>query len=237
MRDYLVFAGKTSHDFGVHISGEATYNRPERNYEEVTVPGRSGTLIIDEGSFKNQEISYPAFVIGDMPDKVKDFANFMSSFAGYQRLEDSYADDIFRLAQYKSGLEVTPSGHSNRNGQFNIVFNCKPQRYLKSGEIPIAFETDGQIWNRTNFNSKPFITVYGSGAGTVGIGDFLITISEIDEFVNIDCELMDAYKGATNCNGHVSFNADEILVPSGKNGVTFTGDITSVVITPNYFII
>lgn len=238
MRNYFVFAGKSSHDFGIHISGEATFNRPKRRFEELTIPGRSGTLILDDGSFENMPITYPAFVIDEMPDKVKDFANFMGSFSGYQRLEDSYADDIFRLAQYKGGLDnISSKNYANRDGEFTIEFNCKPQRFLKSGEIPIVFDSDGQIWNRTNFDSKPFITVYGTGAGSVGIGDYLITIDAIDEFVNIDCEIMDAYKGAVNCNPNVSFNADEIKIPSGKNGVTFTGDITSVVITPRYFII
>lgn len=237
MMHFLEFAGKSSQDFNIRISGEGTYNRPERNYEEYEVKGRNGKLLIDEGSFKNITITYPAYAIQDMPERVKNFANYMSKFAGYQRLEDTYAPDIFRLAQYVGGLEVESSGYMNRSGQFDISFNCKPQRFLKSGEIAVRFDSAGNIWNRTDFDSQPFIRVYITGSGTVGVGDYLITLTDITDYVDLDCELMDAYKGTTNYNPNVSFNADSFKIPSGVSGVTFTGDVTAVEITPRYFII
>lgn len=234
---FLTFAGKSSLDFGIRISGEGVYDRPKRKYSTHTVPGRNGQLIIDEDSFENIEIKYPAFIIDDMPERLEDFANYMASFKGYQRIENTYEPDTYRLGQFNTNVTVKTSGYMNRQGEFDIVFNCKPQRFLKSGEIPVTFEAAGNIWNRTNFDAQPFITVYGTGAGTVGIGDYLITLSDIDDYVDIDCELMDAYKGRFNCNKFVSFNADSFKIPSGVSGVNFTGDITSVVITPRYFII
>lgn len=237
MMHFLTFAGKSSLDFGLRISGESTYNSPERKYEEVAVAGRNGTLILDENSFENITVNYPAFVITDMPDRVRNFVNYMNSFAGYQRLEDTYAPDVFRMAQYRGGLEVKSKGYMNRQGEFNIEFNCKPQRFLKSGEIPLTFNANGSFYNRTNYPALPHLRVYGSSAGTVGLGSYIITISQIDEYVDIDCELMDAYKGATNCNANVSFNADEIKLLSGTNGITFTGGITSVVLTPRTYIL
>lgn len=237
MMHFLSFAGKSSLDFGIRISGEATFNRPRRKYSSHDIPGRNGSLIIDEDSFENIDLSYPAFIIQGMPDRIRDFANYMGSFAGYQRIEDTYAPDTFRLGQYSSGLEMQSSGYMNRQGKFDITFNCKPQRFLKSGEIPITFNTNGNIWNRTNFASQPLLRVYGSGAGTVSIGDYIITISDIDDYVDIDCEIMDAYKGAVNCNGNVAFSADNIKIPTGVNGLNFTGLITSVIVTPRYFII
>ena len=237
MMHFLTFAGKSSYDFGIRISGEATFNSPERKFEEVEVAGRNGTLLFDEGAFKNITVTYPSFVITDMPQRVRDFENYMNSFAGYQRLEDTYAPDTFRLAQYKGGLEVESAGYMNDQGKFDIKFNCKPQRFLKSGEQAQTFNANGVLYNRTNYPSKPLIRVYGTGAGTVGVGSYLITISAIDQYVDIDCELMDAYKGATNCNANVSFNADEFNLKAGTNGITFTGNITSVVIKPRTYIL
>ena len=234
---FLTFAGKSSLDFGIRISGEGIYDRPKRKYSTHDVPGRNGQVILDEDSFSNIEVKYPAFVLDKMPERVEDFANYMSSFAGYQRIESTYEPDIYRLGQYNSELAVKSSGYMNRQGEFDIEFNCMPQRFLKSGEIPITFNAAGNIWNRTNYDSKPFIRVYGNGAGTVGISDYLITLTDIDDYVDIDCELMDAYKGTTNCNKFISFNADSFKIPSGVSGINFTGNITSVIITPRYFII
>lgn len=237
MMHFLTFAGKSSLDFGLRISGESTYNSPERKFEEVKVAGRNGTLLLDEHSFKNIPVTYPAFILDDMPERVRNFENYMNSFAGYQRLEDTYAPDVFRLAQYVGGLKVKSKGYMNRQGEFDIEFNCKPQRFLKSGQMPQTFNTNGSFYNRTNYPALPHLRVYGSGAGTVGLGSYTITISQINEYVDIDCELMDAYKGATNCNANVSFNADEIKLLSGTNGITFTGAITRVILTPRTYIL
>ena len=237
MMHFFTFAGKSTNDYGLRISGEATFNAPERKYSEVTVPGRNGTLTIDENSFKNITLKYPAYIITDMQERVRDFANYISSFAGYQRLEDTYSPETYRMAQYVSGLEVKTAGYMNRHGSFDIKFNCKPQRFLKAGEIVQTFTANSAIFNSTLFPSKPLLRVYGTGAGTVGIGSYLITLSQIDGYVDIDCELMDAYKGTLNCNANVSFNADDFLMVPGLNGVTFTGNITQVDITPRTFII
>lgn len=234
---FLTFAGKRSIDFGVRISGEGIYNRPKRKSNTVDVTGRSGQLILDEDAFENIDVTYPAFIVDDMPERLEDFANYMASFKGYQRIENTYEPDTYRLGQFKTDITVKPSGYMNRMGEFDIVFNCKPQRFLKSGEIPIVFNTAGNIWNRTYFDTQPLIRVYGTDAGTVGVGDYLITISSIDEYVDIDCEIMDAYKGSLNCNQNVSFNADSFKIPAGVSGVNFSGDITSVEITPRYYII
>jgi phage-related protein len=78
--------------------------------------------------------------------------------------------------------------------------------------------------------------VYGTGAGTVGIGSQTSTISAISSYVDIDCEIMDAYKGAVNCNGNVSFTDDIVLGP-GENNISKSGNISKVVITPRWWII
>lgn len=237
MREFLTFANKSSQDFGIVISGEATFNAPERDYSSFSVPGRNGELIIDNGNFKNLPVSYPCAAIKDMPQRTSDFFNYLASKIGYQRLEDTYHPEEYRLAQYTGGVTVKSSGYKNREGQFEILFNCKPQRFLKSGENPLIFETNGSFLNPTNFGAKPKIRAFGTGSGTVGIGQYLITIEEIDEYIDIDCDLMDAFKGALNMNSKVSFNATEISIPTGESGLTFSGDIDRVEVTPRWYII
>lgn len=237
MIQFLTFAGRASYDFGIHISGEALFDAPKRKYSSEKIPGRNGDLLLDEGSFENITVKYPSGIINNMPARVKEFINFAGSKAGYQRLEDTYNPDEFRLAQFAGGTKVKAEDYMNRIGTFDLEFNCKPQRFLKSGEKQIGFEAAGSIFNKTNFGSKPKIHITGSGDGTVGVGDYLITIAGLDEYMDIDCELMDATKGTLNENSKVSFNADSFFIEPGENGITFTGDIESVVITPRWFII
>ena len=235
MIQFLTFAGRPSYDFGIHISGEALFDAPKRKYSRESIPGRNGDLLLDEQSFENINIKYPSGIIENMPAKIKEFINFAGSKAGYQRLEDTYNPDEFRMAQYAGGTSVKAEEYMNRVGTFDLEFNCKPQRFLKSGEREIAFQAAGSIFNKTNFGSQPKIHVIGTGNGTVGIGNYLITITDLNEYMDIDCELMDATKGATNENAKVSFNADSFFIEPGENGVTFTGGVQSVIIIPRWF--
>lgn len=236
MINYLTFAGKSTNEFGIWISGESTYGAPERNIQSQEVAGRNGNLLFDMGNFRNISVRYPAAIKRDMPSRFRDFVNFAGSQVGYQRLEDTYHPYEYRMARFISKMSVDTAGYMNRSGQFTLEFDCKPQRFLKSGEEAIEFTQNGILYNRTEFETKPFLRVYGSGAGTVGIGSNTITISAISEYVDIDCEIMDAYKGAINCNSMVSFTNDIVLKP-GNNNIAKSGNISKVVITPRWWII
>ncbi len=122
----LKFDNVSSRTYGVYITGEAVYNAPERDVEMITIPGRNGTFALDNGRFENIEVSYPAGIYADTEadfrQAISDFRNFLCSRKGYVRLQDEYNPDEYRMAVYKSGLDVTPA--MLRAGEFNIVFDC-----------------------------------------------------------------------------------------------------------------
>ena len=236
MRHYLTFNGRSTHEFGIFISGESTYSAPERNVVSQEVAGRNGSLLFDMGNFKNISVKYPSYIVEDLPSRIRDFLNFAGSQIGYQRLEDTYHPYEFRMARFKSNPSIDTAGYMNRSGKFTLDFDCKPQRFLKSGEDAVEFSDDGIILNRTNFPSKPLLRVYGTGTGSVGVGSETISITNLDGYMDIDCEIMDAYKGAVNCNSYVSFTDDIVLRP-GESGISFNSDITSIEITPRWYII
>ena len=128
----LEFDGEMSGDYGLYISGEGAYNAPDRDVEMVTIPGRNGTLALDHGRFENIEVTYPAGVFGtdeaDFADKVGAIRAWLCSKKGYVRLTDEYNPDEYRLAVYKSGLDVSPA--KLMAGEFDLVFQCMPQRFL-----------------------------------------------------------------------------------------------------------
>lgn len=173
----LTFDGESSGTYGVYITGEAVYNAPEREVEMISIPGRSGQLALDKGRFENIEVSYPAGIFADneedFAEGISNFRNFLCSRNGYVRLQDDYNPNEYRLAIYKSGLEVDNALH--RAGEFDIVFDCKPQRYLTSGEDAIEVDSGDVITNPTLFESSPLIVVEGDG--NLVINDYEITIN------------------------------------------------------------
>ena len=171
----LSFDNVSSRTYGVYITGEAVYNAPERDVEMISIPGRNGSFALDKGRFENIEVTYPAGIFADneanFANAISEFRNFLCSRNGYVRLQDEYNPNEYRMAVYKSGLEVTPA--QLKAGEFEIVFDCKPQRFLTSGETAIEMVSAGslvnQITNPTLFDSNPLLAVTGSG--TIRISD------------------------------------------------------------------
>ena len=192
--NYLTFDGVDSSDFGVFISGAGAFNAPARRGETVTIPGRNGSLFMDEGAFENIEVSYPAF-IGTGYENIfrtalASLRSELASKSNYKRLTDTYHPDEFRLGIYRSGLEVDPKVY-NRAGGFTIKFDCKPQRFLVSGEDSHVYTGNGTITNPTLFASSPIIKVTGNGS--VAIGDYLFAVRDNNSTIIIDTEIMDSY--------------------------------------------
>ena len=53
----------------------------------------------------------------------------------------------------------------NKAGEFTLIFNCKPQRWLTSGEAPSAIAASGNtITNPTLYDSSPLLDVEGYGS-------------------------------------------------------------------------
>lgn len=238
MRNYLTFDGISTKDFGVYISGDGTYNAPARSREVISVPGRNGDLIIDNGRYENAEVPYHAFIYRNFSVNIEGLRNLLLSRTGYVRIEDTYHPDKFRLGVY-SGNFQTDVVECLEAGKFDLTFNCKPQRFLKSGYDltfggdAYSFTGDGSLLNDTAQIAKPLLRVYGTGSFTIS-GETM-TISSANVYTDIDCDLMDAYKGTTNCNGNIS-GSFPVLYP-GDNAVTIGGGISRMEIIPRWWVL
>lgn len=227
----FTFGGKSTKDFDIYLSGAGTYRSPERDVEMLTVPGRSGDLTFDNKRFLNVELSYKCLIMGNIDQNYEAFRAYMASVHGYQRLEDNFHPDEFRLAVFKNAIEPKIEGSKYDVASFEIVFNCKPQRWLKSGEEVIALTNSGMIMNNLLFAARPLCRVYA--AGVLTIGDYSMTISNVDGYTDIDCDIMNAYKGSVNKNSTIS--GEFPLIEPGENEVSFTGG--RVDITPRWYTI
>ena len=230
MMEYFTFGDFDCRDCGVHISGSGTYDMPAKDVEEVTVPGRSGDLIIDNDRFDNIDITYPAFIVNNFSERIDDLKAELLRRTGYQRLEDTYHPNEYRMGFYNGGLAFSP-GPLNSACEFKLTFRCKPQRFLKSGEKAVTLTNTGIIKNPTAFKSKPLLRIYGTG--TLKLNSQTITINSASTYTDVDCEIMEAYMGSTNCNANVSL-PDSLYLVSGQNTITLTG-VTQVDITPRWW--
>lgn len=176
----LEFDGVNSLDHGIYITGESVYNAPERDVESLEIAGRNGDYLLDKGRWKNIDVTYNAGAFGadqsEFAAKIRQFRNLLASRYGYHRLTDTYNPNEYRLGVFKNAVEVEASSYK-RAGEFDLVFNCKPQRYLTSGETEMTVTSGQTINNPTLFDSSPLLEA--DGYGHIQIGDYNISIEDV----------------------------------------------------------
>lgn len=217
----LSFDGESSRTYGIYITGEAVYNAPERDVEMVTIPGRNGAFALDKGRFENIEVTYPAGMFADTEQDfakgISDFRNMLCSRQGYCRLTDEYNPDEFRLAVYKSGLEVSPA--QLRAGEFNITFECKPQRYLMSGQQKFIVGD----WGETEVKTGDVIT-FDNTSGIMAVKSAEVALEPIQDLHGYD-------KPWSGGNGKNLL--PNSWVTTSNNGIIFTANADGTVTANN----
>lgn len=233
--NYFLFNGFSSRDANLYVTGYGIYSMPVRDISKYTIDGKDGDLIVDNGRYKNNEIYYKCLIVGDLADRYQKIKDIITSTHGYARLEDSFNPEFYRMAYCNGGLEPKIKG-DYEGASFKLTFDCKPQLYYKSGEHAIIFEDYGKLHNPTTCIATPLVRVYG--VGTVSIGNDTIEILENDNYIDIDCDLKDAYCGNVNCNPKIKLLSGEFFkLITGENGVSLGSGITKVEITPRFYTI
>jgi len=80
--------------------------------------------------------------------------------------------------------------------------------------------------------AEPVITVYGSGEITLMVGMTIVELDGITDSITLDTPLMEAYKDTISMNGCMSGDFPTLL--PGKNAISWTGNVTKIVVQPNW---
>lgn len=233
----IVFGGESSADYGMVISEPPVFERASRKQTVYKVPGRNGSVIFQEDAWEDVGRSYRVWLAKDRDGSIVDQVNaveaWLNSQSGYQRLEDSFEQDTFRLAYYLGG-----EGFTNElmlAGEATLKFTCRAERFLKTGAQEQAITNGDKIFNPTRFASKPLIHLEGSGVITLTIGGQTIT-ANLDDYINIDCETMNAYREPTELKNSSIVGTFPKIKP-GANAIGITGTLTGATIVPRFFTI
>lgn len=232
---FFTYAGRSSRDFGILVDAvEGIWNSPERDYESVEIPGRSGELTIDNGRWKNVQGSYKCGVGVRFQSNYESFRAFISAQIGYKRLEDSWHPDEYRKARVSGSLspELIRNGVA---GEFELKLDAMPQRYLKSGEVSRSLSTGSNtLQNPTLYAAAPLMAV--SGSGTLQIGGKSVQVLSHSGVMVIDFETGDAYAstGHVNYNQYLKFLSGVPELAPGTNYITIPSGMTAS-ITPRWW--
>lgn len=239
MSSYFSFGSHSTADFDMHIEKIPIVKSAKRKRTTVSVPGRNGDLHYSEDAYSNYTQTYECYFHGNLPtpEQASAIKNWLMPTGDYLRLEDSYDPKHYRMATFIGPVDVT--NYVNRYGRCTLSFDCAPQRFLKSGEVPVVATLGMYIHNPTPFPALPLITVYGSSGGALIAGNATVTIKELTDQITLDCETENAYRQVGDSdpeNKNVCINAPKFpALPPGDSQIVFTGGITGVTIIPRWW--
>lgn len=244
VRNKFIFDGKSSVDLGCYTTGTDTFNSGSKTQNKTSVNGRNGDVIIESNRFENENYNVKIGIVGkneeDLHRKVRELRSFLLSRKGYCRYEDDYHPDEYRMAQFAGPIDFEST--LLIAGEATLIFDCKPQHFLKSGEETITLTSSGTILNPTYFECYPSIRIYGYGKLEVGNGTITVKQKRTPEtdYIDINGETWNAYVEQSNMNEYVSFskNGTEHYFPEilpGENQINLDSHITKVEITPHWW--
>ena len=218
---------------GIHLQKPVVFSKAIPNIESKTIPGRNGALIFDTGSYKNRSGSASCFCLqDDVESAISSAGRFLMGGKWYRRLETSDDPNHYWMARVENSPQIEM--RLRVLAPFEIEFDCKPQRFLKSGENKTSFTASGSISNQYGQTALPLITLYGSGAGTLTIGSCIVEVKNLDRGLYLDSDTQNAYNDDGNQNMNINAPSFPTL-PDGETRIAFSGGINRVEIVPRWW--
>ena len=91
----------------------------------------------------------------------------------------------------------------------------------------------GSIVNPEYLPSAPYIRIYGSGNITLTINNDSFYFEDIEDYIEVDSESMNAYKGISPLNNKMKTANFPEFIP-GDNAIAWTGSVNKIEIIPRW---
>lgn len=212
----------SSDDMGIKIISLPSPSLATERIREIEIDGRDGHLTEFNG-YESDTKKVEADYFGNNPDKL------LSWLRGSGKVIFSNMNDRYYKARISNKIQLEEF-IKNKIYNFLIQFRCQPFGYLLEGIETIELIKPTIIYNgKASSESKPIVTIYGSGAATITINNKAFSVTNIDEKITIDSEIEEVYKGKGKY-----MQGEFPVLDVGENFISWTGNITKIEIVPNW---
>ena len=229
MLDWFEWNGVRCTEYGVHVKELPPITLAAERASFTNVPGRSGSLTTLEADDVYDDLILPVICVLDDPTKISDMATWLrggGKICFANRQGGFYYGRVINQIPFEKILRGNP------HREFTVNFRCKPFWYEEAIQ-PITLTSSGTFINNPgNVFSEPVITVYGAGSITLMVGVTITELENISGSITLDTPLMEAYSGVTPMNNCMGGEFPTLL--PGDNAISWSGNVTRVVIQPNW---
>ena len=229
------YNGKRSYDdMNLIITDTPSRVSPARRVTYTKVDGRNGDILNDEGCFDNGEVKYKVTAIADtyeMPLLVRKIKRWLQGEAGYFVLSDTYDPNYFYLACYSGKIDIADK--LGLLGAATLTFKTKPFKYSFNGQRKITITGAASIYNPEDWEAFPYIKIVGNGDITLSVNNTSFAFTGVDGYIEVDSDIQSCFKGTELRNNKANF-ANFPKLSAGKNNISFTGNVSEIIIVPRW---
>lgn len=206
---------------------------PESRFEEITIPGRDGSLISFDGV--NGEIIYNSITISvefNFWAKPYRWAEvFRAAKKWIKGSGDLILGDDTSFFYKVLSCKISESERTSlRIGTFTAEFLCDPYLYVKDGQREMGI---ADVLYNPYALSKPIYLITGEGMCTLTVNEKSMT-ANVGQNLTINTDLMLAYRqDGTMMNTAVTGDYEDLWLNPGENSISITSRF-SLSIIPNW---
>lgn len=231
---HFSFKGIESTDFGVIVENPPALQIAQPRTETQKVIGSAKLLHYTEGDTALEPVTLSLECALVRPDDtaVEDVCAWLR---GGGELVVPGDEGHYYKAWVKNQIDMSKVLRRRADRRFTVQFEREGFRYLNPPSKNLNIEDSGTwIANPGTAPSEPLIKVTGSGDVALTIGDNTLTIYDMTDWAQIDCEAQIVYRRRTNLGARVVRTGEWITIPADGAMLSWTGNVTEVEITPRW---
>ena len=196
--------------------------RAEKKVEKIKIPGRNGCLFEDTESY--EDVSYTIECNTKRNANINDIKQWL---LGNGELILSNQPDVFYKGYIYNQLDIETMIRFFKSFQVNFVlqpFAYSIEKYVE--KLEGVMESDLDITDATA-KMYPLLNIYGSEEINITINKQSLVVHP-DEYITIDCEMLEAYKDNENANAKVLGDIGKIVLNPGLNEIYIVGNYNKI---------
>ena len=230
LNDWFEWNGTRCTEYGIHVSEQPPVTIPKERSKQTSIPGRPGTLTTFEGDDVFEDLTLTATCWISDPAQIPAIAGWLKgsgtvTFAN--RPEGFYHAFISNQIPFEKILRGNP------HRSFAVNFRCSPPFWYVSNPEEVTITTSSYVLvNPGSVYSEPIIHVYGSGDMTLVVNGSFVELEDVEDSIILNSVIQEAYQGETLLNEKM--DGEFPMLKPGNNLISWTGDISRLVIAPNW---
>lgn len=222
----LYFNGNRSLNLNLYLENYPSIPISNEEYEEIQVEGRSGSLIINKGTYPDKKITFTFTILSPQID-----IDFERIYEWLTEIEDNRL--IFgredRCYKVKKVNFKDIQKQFRTIGEFDVTFLCEPFTQDLEKTVHEITSSGYKIYYNGNAPGDTLIKVYGTGNIQLTVNSEIMQINNVADYVEIDSDLLQVRnKDKTSKDDDTS--GDFILLEKGINAISYTGNVTKIIV-------